>query len=141
MHHFVLALIGGGLLGVAAVMMMGLNGRIAGVSGILSGSMTQPSADRLWRILFIVGVVLGGAIPALISADFKPPEPQAGTLLVIAGGLLVGLGTGLGSGCTSGHGICGISRLSLRSIVATCTFMAAGFVCVYVLRHVLLNNV
>ncbi|MEH6639115.1 MAG: YeeE/YedE thiosulfate transporter family protein [Porticoccaceae bacterium] len=141
MHHFVLAVIGGGLLGVAAVMMMGLNGRIAGVSGILSGSMTQPSGDRLWRILFIVGVVLGGAIPALISGDFKPPEPQAGTMLVIAGGLLVGLGTGLGSGCTSGHGICGISRLSLRSVFATCTFMAAGFVCVYVLRHVLLNNV
>lgn len=136
MHHFILAAIGGGLLGVAAVMMMAFNGRIAGVSGILSGSMTQASGDRLWRLLFILGIVLGGAIPALLSTDFKPPEPQAGTWLIIAGGLFVGVGTGLGSGCTSGHGICGISRLSLRSIVATCTFMAAGFLAVYLLRHV-----
>lgn len=136
MHHFLWAIIGGSLLGVSAVMMMAFNGRIAGVSGILSGSITQPTGDRLWRILFILGIVLGGAIPALISGDFRPPEPQAGTLLLVAGGLFVGIGTGLGSGCTSGHGICGMSRLSLRSIVATCTFMAAGFVCVYLLRHV-----
>ena len=136
MHHFILAAIGGALVGVAAIMMMGLNGRIAGVSGILSGSFTQPPGERLWRILFVIGVILGGSIPVLLSADFKPPEPQAGLLLVVAGGLFVGVGTGLGSGCTSGHGICGISRFSIRSIVATCTFMAAGFLCVYLLRHV-----
>lgn len=136
MHPFLLATIGGGLIGTAAVMMMGLTGRIAGVSGILSGSITQPADDRLWRILFIVGLVLGGALPALLSADFKPPEPGAGVVLAVIGGFIVGVGTGLGSGCTSGHGICGISRLSPRSIIATCTFMAAGFICVYLLRHI-----
>ena len=132
MHPFVLALIGGGLVGLAAVMMMALKGRIAGVSGILTGSFSESGGERIWRILFITGVIIGGAIPVMFSSDFKPPIPQSGTLLTIIGGL----GTGLGSGCTSGHGICGISRLSLRSIVATCTFMAAGFICVYLLKHV-----
>jgi uncharacterized protein len=136
MHPFVLATLGGSLIGVAAVMMMGLKGRISGVSGILSGSLTEPAGERLWRVLFIIGIIIGGAIPTLLSPDFRPPEPDASTLMIVAGGLLVGLGTGLGSGCTSGHGICGVSRLSPRSIVATCTFMAAGFLCVYLLRHV-----
>jgi len=136
MHPFVLALIGGGLVGLAAVMMMGLKGRIAGVSGILSGAFTDSSGERLWRILFVLGIAIGGAIPALISDSFVPPAPDTSTLLVIIGGLTVGLGTGLGSGCTSGHGICGISRLSPRSMVATCTFMAAGFICVFLLKHV-----
>ncbi len=135
MHPFVLALIGGGLVGLAAVMMMGLKGRIAGVSGILSGAFSD-SDDRLWRILFIVGIAIGGAIPALLSDNFIPPAPDTSTLLVIIGGLAVGVGTGLGSGCTSGHGICGISRLSPRSMVATGTFMAAGFICVFLLKHV-----
>ncbi len=136
MHHFFYATLGGALIGISAITMMALSGRIAGMSSILSGSFTQPSGERLWRILFVIGVILGGAIPVMLSADFKPPEPRAGLLLVIAGGLFVGIGTGLGSGCTSGHGICGVSRLSPRSIVATCTFMAAGFLCVYLLRHV-----
>ncbi|PCJ36882.1 MAG: YeeE/YedE family protein [Cellvibrionales bacterium] len=136
MHPFVLALIGGGLIGLAAVMMMGLKGRIAGVSGILSSAFSSDD-DRLWRILFIVGIVIGGAIPAIMSDSFVPPAPDTSTWLVIIGGLTVGLGTGLGSGCTSGHGICGISRLSPRSMVATCTFMAAGFICVFLLKHVL----
>ena len=135
MHHFVLALIGGGLVGLAAVLMMGLNGRIAGVSGILSGAFTE-DGDRFWRILFVLGIAIGGAIPALLSASFTPPEPDTSTVLVVIGGVIVGLGTGLGSGCTSGHGICGMSRLSLRSLIATCTFMAAGFVSVYLLKHI-----
>lgn len=135
MHPFVYASIGGALVGIAAIMMMGLKGRIAGVSGILSGSFFETSHERLWRTLFILGVFLGGAIPPLLSAGFKPPAPDAGTALIIAGGLLVGVGTGLGSGCTSGHGICGISRLSPRSIVATCTFIAAGMIAVFILRH------
>ena len=137
MHPFIYATIGGALLGLAAVMMMGLKGRIAGVSGILTGTVTESGGERLWRILFIIGIVIGGAIPALLSADFRPPAPEAGTLLVLFGGLLVGLGTGLGSGCTTGHGICGIARLSPRSIVATCTFMGVAFLCVYLLRHIL----
>jgi uncharacterized membrane protein YedE/YeeE len=136
MHPFILATLGGGLIGIAAVMMMGLKGRISGVSGILTGAFTESADERLWRLLFVVGIIIGGAIPVALSVDFKPPEPDASVLVVIIGGLLVGLGTGLGSGCTSGHGICGISRLSPRSIVATCTFMAAGFICVYLLRHV-----
>jgi hypothetical protein len=137
MHHFLLAIIGGGLIGIAAVMMMGLKGRIAGVSGILAGTFIESGSERMWRILFIVGIVIGGAIPALLSSDFRPPAPEAGTLLILVGGLLVGLGTGLGSGCTTGHGICGIARLSPRSVVATCTFMGAAFLCVYLLRHVI----
>lgn len=137
MHHFILATLGGGLIGVAAVMMMGLKGRIAGISGILTGTLTETGDERLWRILFIVGIVIGGAIPVLLSMDFRPPAPEAGTLLILVGGLLVGLGTGLSSGCTTGHGICGIARLSPRSIVATCTFMGAAFLCAYLLRHVL----
>ncbi|RLA40567.1 MAG: YeeE/YedE family protein, partial [Gammaproteobacteria bacterium] len=116
MHPFVLALIGGGLVGLAAVMMMGLKGRVAGVSGILSSAFTDNSGDRLWRILFVLGIAIGGAIPTLLSDNFMPPVPETSTLLVIIGGLGVGIGTGLSSGCTSGHGICGISHLSPRSM-------------------------
>ena len=114
---------------------MWFNGRIAGVSGILDNAFSPNDGDRTWRILFIVGIAAGGAIPVLFSDNFLPPAPDASHLLLIIGGLAVGIGTKLGSGCTSGHGICGISRLSLRSIVATCTFMLAGFICVYVLKH------
>ncbi|RLA37903.1 MAG: YeeE/YedE family protein, partial [Gammaproteobacteria bacterium] len=135
-HPFVLALIGGGLVGLAAVMMMGLKGRVAGVSGIFSSAFTDNSGDRLWRILFVLGIAIGGAIPALLSDNFMPPVPETSTLLLIIGGLGVGIGTGLSSGCTSGHGICGISHLSPRSMVATGTFMAAGFISVYLLKHV-----
>ena len=135
MHHFVYAAIGGSLLGVSAIMMMALNGRIAGISGILSGSITQKGSERWWRILFTAGIIIGAALPSLLSADFVVPEPAATLPLVLIGGLLVGLGTGLGSGCTTGHGICGIARLSKRSLVATCTFMAAAFLTVYILRH------
>ena len=136
MHPFVLALIGGGLVGLAAVMMMGLKGRVAGVSGILSSAFTDNSGDRLWRILFVLGIAIGGAIPTLLSDNFMPPVPETSTLLAIIGGLGVGIGTGLSSGCTSGHGICGISHLSPRSMVATGTFMATGFISVYLLKHV-----
>ena len=134
MHHFVLAAIGGALVGLSAILMMALNGRIAGVSGILAGTFTQPLGDRLWRALFVVGIVAGGALPILLGADLKPPPPQATTGLALLGGLIVGLGTGLGSGCTSGHGICGIARFSQRSILATLTFVAAGIATVTLLR-------
>lgn len=134
MHHFVLAAIGGALIGLAAILMMALNGRIAGVSGILTGIFTQPAGERLWRALFVVGILIGGALPALLDADLRAPPPQAGVGLALIGGLIVGLGTGLGSGCTSGHGICGISRFSKRSLLATLTFMAAGIATVTALR-------
>lgn len=134
MHHFLLAAIGGALIGLAAILMMALNGRIAGVSGILAGTFTQPAGERLWRMLFVVGLVIGGALPALLDADLRAPQPQAAVGLALIGGLIVGFGTGLGSGCTSGHGICGISRLSKRSILATLTFMVAGIATVTALR-------
>lgn len=134
MHPFVLATIGGGLVGLSAVLMMALNGRIAGVSGILSGTFTQPTGDRLWRLLFIVGIIIGGALPVWLDAGLKAPLPAASVGLAVVGGLVVGFGTGLGSGCTSGHGICGISRLSRRSILATLTFMASGIATVTLIR-------
>lgn len=136
MHPFLLASIGGALIGTAAVMMMGFNGRIAGISGILSGVFTQPGNDRLWRVLFLIGLVIGGALPVLLLGMGKPDKPIASIALIVAAGLLVGLGTGLGSGCTSGHGICGMARLSKRSLVAVLVFMATGTVTVYLLRHV-----
>ncbi len=137
MHHFILAAIGGAMIGIAAVVMMGLNGRIAGISGILSGVFSQPGNEKLWRVLFVVGLVVGGALPGLLFSLPAPPVPDATIGLVIAGGLFVGIGTGLGSGCTSGHGICGMARLSKRSIVATVIFMATGVVAVYILRHLI----
>lgn len=135
MHHFILAAIGGAMIGIAAVVMMGLNGRIAGISGILSGVFSQPGNEKLWRVLFVVGLVVGGALPSLLFNLPAPPVPDATIGLVIVAGLFVGVGTGLGSGCTSGHGICGMARLSKRSIAATLIFMATGVVSVYVLRH------
>jgi len=137
MHPFLLASIGGTLIGTAAVMMMRFNGRIAGVSGILSGVFTQSSNDRLWRVLFLIGLVIGGAQPVLLLGMDKPDKPIASIALIVVAGLLVGLGTGLGSGCTSGHGICGMARLSKRSLVAVLVFMATGAISVYVLRHIL----
>ena len=136
MNHLILATLGGGLVGIAAIMMMGLKGRIAGASGIAAGLLSNTPDDRLWRILFVLGIVIGGAIPVAISTDFVPPRPEAGTVLIVISALLVGIGTRIGSGCTSGHGICGVARLSPRSLAATATFMAAGFTSVYLLRHV-----
>lgn len=120
------AAIGGGLIGLAAVLLLWLNGRVAGVSGILYGLFTRQSDERNWRLLFVAGLILGGLIyqwitktPLATRADFPLP-------LLIVAGLLVGMGTRLGSGCTSGHAVCGISRLSLRSVMATVTFVIAG---------------
>ena len=128
-------LIGGLLIGVSAALFLLLNGRIAGISGILGGALEQASADGAWRYAFLAGLV---AAPAAWAA-FVPVtvEIEASTPLLIAAGLLVGFGTRLGSGCTSGHGVCGISRLSMRSIIATVTFMAFGFLTVFVMRHMI----
>jgi uncharacterized membrane protein YedE/YeeE len=134
MHDFkpLSGLVGGALIGVAAAGLWFLTGRIAGVSGIL-GAMLVQRAQRAWRVAFIAGLVLGGAAFSLVAPDrFAAPR---GPLVVLAGaGLLVGVGTTLANGCTSGHGVCGISRLSPRSIVATLTFMITGAVAVVVLR-------
>jgi hypothetical protein len=120
------ALFGGALIGCSAVLLMALNGRIAGISGIASGMMVAPVDDRIWRILFVIGLI--GAPFIWLNLSGREPEftLTAGAETIIAGGLLVGFGTRLGSGCTSGHGVCGISRTSARSILSTAIFMAFG---------------
>lgn len=129
------ALAGGALIGAGAVLLMWLDGRIAGISGIFGGALLPVRGDIAWRVAFIAGIVLGAA-----AWRFGGGAPQvlqiAGSVpLLIAGGLLVGVGVRLGSGCTSGHGVCGIARFSPRSFAATATFMAVGFATVYAVRH------
>jgi uncharacterized membrane protein YedE/YeeE len=130
-------LIGGALIGIAAVMLLFFNGRIAGISGILGGvlSSTIPS-ERLWRTVFLVGLLAGAALYALASAGLAM-QLQANLPTLIIAGLLIGFGTRLGSGCTSGHGVCGMARRSPRSLIATATFMTFGALTVFLIRHVI----
>ncbi|HEU4819060.1 YeeE/YedE family protein [Janthinobacterium sp.] len=128
------SLAGGMLIGLAAALLILFNGRIAGISGILGGLLRPRSGDLGWRIAFLAGLIgtpllyrLWQALPAV--------RIDAGTPALIVAGLLVGVGVRYGAGCTSGHGVCGLSRLSPRSLAATCAFMAAGFLTVYLLRH------
>ena len=130
------ALAGGILLGIASAAFILVNGRVLGISGILGGLLVPKRSDASWRVMFLLGLLLAPATlsllaPGLISA----PRIEADNLAIVAAGLLVGLGTRYGSGCTSGHGVCGLSRLSPRSLVATLAFMASGFAMVYVVRH------
>ena len=130
------SLAGGALIGLAAALLLLFNGRIAGVSGIVGGLIKPRLHDASWRIAFVGGLIVAPLIWQLFN---QLPTIQINVdygLLIIAG-LLVGIGTRYGAGCTSGHGVCGISRLSPRAIIATLTFMAAGFVTVYVVRHLL----
>jgi len=131
------ALSGGVLIGLASIFLLALIGRIAGISGILGGLISGGrSGDRLWRVAFLLGLVAG----AVICRVFLGPlslQMQAEGLQLIVAGLLVGFGTRLGSGCTSGHGVCGIARLSPRSLAATITFIGAGIITVYVTRQIL----
>lgn len=120
------ALVGGAILGLASVILLVFNGRIAGISGIMSGALSMTSGDRLWRILFIVGLVAGGYIYQLVTSEPLITREGFSVVQLIVAGLLVGFGTRLGSGCTSGHGVCGIARLSPRSLVATLTFLSTG---------------
>ena len=128
------ASVGGALIGLSAVMLMAFQGRIAGISGVLSGSVFAESGDRLWRWFFLAGLIGGPLIYWAIKGSPPPFEMEAGLPLIIAGGLLVGFGTRLGSGCTSGHGVCGLSRLSPRSMVSVALFMAAGMLTVTAIR-------
>ena len=128
------ALAGGMLIGLAAVMFALLNGRIAGISGVLGGLLKPARGDIAWRAAFILGIVVAPLAYGLFTA-LPAIRIDAGYSLLVAAGLLVGVGTRYGSGCTSGHGVCGLSRLSPRSLVATITFMGAGFVTVFVVRH------
>ena len=128
------ALVGGALIGLAAAMLLWFNGRVAGISGVLGGLLRPVRGDVAWRAAFVLGLV---AAPWLYLACTRWPALQieASWGALVVAGLLVGLGTRYGSGCTSGHGVCGLSRLSPRSLAATATFMAAGFATVWVLRH------
>lgn len=130
------SLAGGALIGVAAAMFALLNGRIAGISGVLGGLLRPIRGDVGWRITFIAGLVSAPLLYLLI-AEVPCPQIEAGYAALVLAGLLVGIGTRYGSGCTSGHGVCGLSRLSLRSLVATAAFMGAGFLTVYITRHFL----
>ncbi|WP_203300752.1 YeeE/YedE family protein [Marinobacter sediminum] len=130
------ALAGGLLIGLAAALFLLLNGRIAGISGILGGLLSPSRGDIVWRLAFMAGLI-GAPLAWLMVADLPPIEINAGYPSLVIAGLLVGVGTRYGSGCTSGHGVCGLSRLSLRSLVATLSFMAAGFITVYIIRHLL----
>jgi uncharacterized membrane protein YedE/YeeE len=133
------SLAGGVLLGIASALFILVNGRILGISGILGGLLSPKRGDAGWRIAFLLGMLAAPATLLLLApAGFiSPPRIDAGYAAIVIAGLLVGYGTRLGSGCTSGHGVCGISRLSPRSLVATGAFMAAGFAIVFVIRHLL----
>lgn len=128
------SLAGGMLIGLAAALLILFNGRIAGISGILGGVLRPRSGDLGWRIAFLAGLI-GTPLLWQLWQALPPVQVDAGTPALIAAGLLVGVGVRYGAGCTSGHGVCGLSRLSPRSLAATIAFMAAGFLTVYLLRH------
>ncbi len=131
------SLTGGIILGLASAMFILLNGRILGISGILGGLMPPKLGDTWWRIAFLLGLFAAPTVfHAVMPVEWvTAPRIDADVLSVIGAGLLVGIGTRYASGCTSGHGVCGLSRLSPRSLIATLSFMGAGFLIVYVLRH------
>ncbi|WP_108660348.1 YeeE/YedE family protein [Acuticoccus kandeliae] len=134
----ILSLAGGALIGLSAVLFMAFHGRIMGVTGILRGAL-MPAGFEDWstRVAIILGMVVGPAVYLLLFGAWPVVEVPASQGMLVVGGLLVGLGVSYGGGCTSGHGVCGIARLSPRSIVATLTFMATTFITVFVIRHVI----
>jgi uncharacterized protein len=131
------AAIGGALIGLSAVLLMLSTGRIAGISGIFSGLLNLRGEDKGWRIAFIAGLILAPILAGLVGYGMAQPKLPSNWAVIIAAGLLVGFGTRLGGGCTSGHGICGIARLSPRSIAATIVFMVTAVITVAITRHVL----
>jgi len=141
LNHFtpLSALIGGLLIGTAATLFVLFNGRIAGTSGIVGGLLRPLAGDVAWRIAFVLGLLMAPLLYRL-NAPLPTLQIDAGYPLLIVAGMLVGIGTRYGAGCTSGHGVCGLSRLSPRSGVATAVFMSAGFVTVFVIRHLLGGN-
>ena len=129
------ALIGGFMIGLSAIILMVAIGRIAGISGIVAGLLPPVAADRAWRFAFLLGLVAAPLAYSLIAGRSPETSIPPSMLSMIVGGFLVGFGTRLGSGCTSGHGVCGIARLSWRSLTATAVFMAAGLITVYLVKH------
>jgi len=135
-----LPLLGGVLIGLSASLLLLANGRVAGISGVVGSLLAPVRGDIAWRVLFIGGLLTGGLLLAwLRPVSFVAPAPLSagGGLLLVAAGLLVGLGSRLGNGCTSGHGVCGVSRGSVRSLAATLTFMSTGVLTVFLVRHIL----
>lgn len=137
LNHFTpwASLMGGILLGLAAALFILLNGRIAGISGILGGLVRPRAGDTIWRVVFVAGLLLAPTLWRLF-AEPTAPRIEASTAVLVVAGLLVGWGSRYGLGCTSGHGVCGLSRLSRRSLAGTVTFMTTGFATVFLVRHV-----
>lgn len=129
------ALLGGILIGLSAVALMALNGRVAGISGIVGAAMTERGGELGWRLAFILGLFLAPWLVLAVAGSLPPVVVDAPLAVISLGGLLVGFGSRFGSGCTSGHGVCGIARLSLRSLIATLAFTASGMAVVFVMRH------
>lgn len=128
------ALIGGALIGISVSFMLLWNGRVTGISGIIGTAFSTPKGDTAWRVMFVVGLILGGVVLNALNPTVFTGALSTENWTVVIAGLLVGFGTLLGSGCTSGHGVCGISRMSPRSLVATVSFIAAGVLSVYVFK-------
>ena len=131
------SVVGGAFIGASAASLWLVNGRVAGISGILGGLLTPRHGETAWRVAFLLGIVVAPLLYAGVGASIAPATITSSVPQLVLGGLLVGFGTRLGGGCTSGHGVCGMARLSPRSIVATVLFMAAGFMTVFVVRHLL----
>ena len=131
------SLVGGGFIGIAVSILLLFNGKVLGVSGILGELLNRPLSKNNWRLFFVIGLLIS---PFIYNIFYQLPtiEMTSNNLLIILGGLLVGLGSRLGSGCTSGHGVCGVARLSVRSLIATMTFIFFGFVTVYVIQKLLI---
>lgn len=125
MNGFIAGLAGGALIGISSLLLLLVRGRIAGISGITGGILSPATNDKGWRVLFLLGLALGG-LTLLLAAPTQINPPTGSIGIVITAGLLVGFGVALGNGCTSGHGVCGVSRFSIRSIVATATFVGTG---------------
>jgi hypothetical protein len=131
---WVSASVGGILIGVSATILLAFNGRIAGISGMVNGAITFATNER-WRWIFLLGMVVGGAIYEYLLASTPTPRSTFAPLAMVIGGFLVGFGTRMGNGCTSGHGVCGLGRLSIRSLVAVVTFLATAMITVFITRH------
>jgi len=135
MPTWVLALVGGVLIGVAASLLLWLNGRIAGVSGILNGVVFNRAGDTAWRVAFLLGLIVAAGLYMAAAPGASLPRADFSRGGLIVAGLLVGFGTRMGNGCTSGHGVCGLGRLSLRSFVAVIAFMTTAIVTKFIVRH------
>lgn len=136
MTTWMLSLLGGVLIGLSATLLLWLNGRIAGVSGIVHGLVSKPRSDSLWRIAFLLGLMIAGGITMRLGDLGIHSRQGFPVLTLITAGILVGVGTRMGGGCTSGHGVCGLGRLSLRSLAAVVTFVATAMATVFIVHHV-----